>query len=51
MQDTAPYQTIRVDASAGIAHIQLCRPERLNALSNEILLKMDTARGVGLQAV
>ncbi|MDM0088895.1 MULTISPECIES: enoyl-CoA hydratase/isomerase family protein [unclassified Variovorax] len=43
MQETSAYQTIRFEVADGVAHIQLFRPERLNALSKTMLLEIDAA--------
>ena len=43
MQETSAYQTIRFDVADGVAHIQLSRPERLNALSKTMLMEIDAA--------
>lgn len=43
MQETSAYQTIRFEVADGVAHIQLFRPERLNALSKTMLIEIDAA--------
>lgn len=43
MQETSAYQTIRFEVADGVAHIQLFRPERLNALSKAMLIEIDAA--------
>jgi enoyl-CoA hydratase len=37
------YATIRYEVTDGIAELQLCRPERLNALSKSMLLEINDA--------
>jgi enoyl-CoA hydratase/carnithine racemase len=37
------YNAIRVDVTDGVGHLQLHRPERLNALSKEMLLEIGAA--------
>lgn len=37
------YQTILFDVADGVAHLQLSRPERLNALSKAMLLEINSA--------
>lgn len=43
MKTIGSYKTIRVNASDGVAHILMSRPERLNALSKELLLELNDA--------
>ncbi len=43
MNTTTTYQTITYELEQGVAHIQLARPERLNALSKPMLLEINTA--------
>lgn len=43
MEESNLYQTIRFDVDDGVAHIQLFRPERLNALSKTMLMEIDAA--------
>lgn len=43
MQETSAYQAIRFEVADGVAHIQLFRPERLNALSKTMLIEIDAA--------
>eukprot|EP01041_Mallomonas_annulata_P022683 gene22683-43030_t len=43
-KNAAPdFETIRVDVSDGVGHLQLHRPERLNALSKTMLLEINAA--------
>ncbi|MBB1599403.1 enoyl-CoA hydratase/isomerase family protein [Variovorax sp. UMC13] len=46
MQETSAYQTIRFEVADGVAHIQLFRPERLNALSKTMLMEIDAAMNI-----
>lgn len=43
MSDYAAYQLIRVAAADGVGHIELHRPERLNALSKDMLIEISDA--------
>ncbi len=43
MNDPLPYQTISYELEHGLAHIQLARPERLNALSKPMLMEINAA--------
>ena len=40
---THPYTVIRVSQADGVGHVELHRPERLNALSKPMLLEINTA--------
>ena len=42
-QSTIDYDTIRYELANGVAHLQLARPERLNALSKPMLLEINEA--------
>ena len=42
-QSTIDYDTIRYELADGVAHLQLARPERLNALSKPMLLEINEA--------
>ena len=46
MQETSAYQTIRFEVADGVAHIQLFRPERLNALSKTMLIEIDAVMNI-----
>lgn len=43
MSQANDYQTILFDVADGVAHLQLSRPERLNALSKAMLLEINSA--------
>jgi enoyl-CoA hydratase len=43
MNEALPYQTITYELEHGVAHIQLARAERLNALSQPMLLEINAA--------
>ena len=43
MPDAAPYETLNWRVSDGVAHIELSRPERLNALNKAMLLEINRA--------
>ena len=43
MSQANDYQTILFDVADGVAHLQLSRPERLNALSKAMLLEINRA--------
>ncbi len=46
MQTGSQYELIRFDVADGVAHIQLHRPERLNALCKAMLLEIGKAMDV-----
>jgi len=43
MPDTAAYETLNWNVADGVAHIELSRPERLNALNKAMLLEINRA--------
>ena len=43
MPDSAPYETLNWRVADGVAHIELSRPERLNALNKAMLLEINRA--------
>ena len=43
------YQLIRVEKQDGVGHLQLHRPERLNALSKDMLLEIGSAMATFVQ--
>ena len=43
MPDSAPYETLNWSVADGVAHIELSRPERLNALNKAMLLEINRA--------
>lgn len=43
MSNATTFQLIRVEKKDGVGHLQLHRPERLNALSKDMLLEIGSA--------
>jgi len=43
MPEASPYETLNCSVADGVAHIELSRPERLNALNKAMLLEINRA--------
>ena len=43
MDESPAYQTLNWNVADGVAHIELSRPDRLNALSKAMLLEINRA--------